>query len=412
MADSLDLGMTYVFKLQVSDNSNVFVYKVQFYTLSNPVNGKFLITPTTGIEFSTVFKLETFNWTDSDYSILTYQFGYNLSNQSYSLNVRNQSAYFYCQLPASSSLIVWVKVVNSVGGYSLKTLYVNVTKNNGDLSSLSLIQLNNYLNSPTSQISNLPNIITQTTIFYLSNSSISSFKKEQVYSNLLTGIDTLISNSSIIQSIDIENILGLLSTVVNSYNSTYSNNVVSRLYKLLDLSVSSGIVVDAKQLGYYTNIIQNCTNFNSTVIYNNVNTLATVNNALKSVLTTAGLNMVYGQSISYQTSQVFVHSAYYSSATLTNYTSPIVPGYSGSIKIPTFEGQLQGDIQTAFILYNDNGRSASNKSLPTAIDFSLTRFSNFTNSSISLTLKKPLTLTLPIFNNKNRTIECVYLKNN
>lgn len=413
-ANSLSQGTTYVFRFQVLSGTDLSIFKVQFPVRQLPNAGTLAITPTIGTEASTVFELQALGWVDPDYpdtGILTYQFGYNLNNQAINLNIRNQSSFFYTSLPYSPSpLVVWVKVINDLGGYTLSTTTVAIIKSNLDLSAQSQAALSNTLNNDLSNPAELPGLISRVCIYYLSNSSISSADKDSEYANsILPGIDTIIANTVSYKNQDIESILSTISVLTNAYQPESPDTIISRLYALLDLSVTAGVTIDTKQVGYYTNIIEKASGFNVSMIENNSNAIDNVNNGLTNVLAAAAKTMVNGQSITYQTSKIHLISTLYSSVNFTNYTSPSIPGYSGSVMIPELVSISTYPILSVFILYDDKGASLANSSLPTAIDFSLIEITPSGNTTLSLSFSSPLVVNIPIYNYTTGTLECVYM---
>ena len=289
---------------------------------------------------------------------------------------------------------------------------VTIIKNKNFISDSLLSSFTNYLANDLSDPSVLPGFINLVSIYYLANSSVSENQKSSAYSSIISAIDTLISTTTTFQNADIENILNTMSIVTKYYQPTTPDSIVARLYNILSLTIASGVVIDTNQVSYYVNTLQQSTGFNTNMINDSPETVADLNNNIKNVLVGAGLSMAYGQSISYQTSQIHIVSTLFNSNNFTDYYSPLIPGYSGSVYLPFLgNSSYTGSLLSVFILYDDKGASASSTSLPTSIDFSIIQITTTGNTTLSMSLTNPLSLTLPIYNYSTGIIECVYMNN-
>ena len=413
-ANSLTQGFTYVWQFEVISGLNITLYKISFTVIQQPVGGSFSVYPNNGIEASTIFLLQALNWidpTNPDTGILTYQFGCYLNDEEIILNIHNQSSVYYTQLPyATGQLIVWLKVINSYGSYSLHTFTVEIQENNSDKGSIALSSIEASLANAVTILNELPSHISMTALYYLKNSSISEENKSLAFASILSAIDKIIQIPTLFQNQDIENILSVILVVVNSYKPSNMSDIISRLYTILSIECSSGIAINLNQISLYAKILEKASGFNNTLISSNPAIVSSLNNHLKNILIAAGTNMGYGQTISYQSKSIQLSSTYYQANNFTGYSSPKIPGYLSSVScLNVFISN--NPLLAISIIYDDNGASFQNDSLSTSIDFSLVEITSSGNITLSTNLSSPLILNLPIYNYSSGIIECVYMVN-
>ena len=415
-ANSLTQGSKYIFRFEVILGSEISAYKTSFTVMKQPSGGSLSISPKSGTEYSTVFKLTAPNWVDSDSpetGILTYQFGYNLDSQVYILNIRNQSSFLYTRLSYSSEpLVVWVKVLNTQGGYTTATTTVTMIKSSENLGKLALGSLSDNLNNELSDPGELPVLIGNTVLYYLSNNSISNSEKKQAFTQVLSGLDKMIQNTVNTQYQDIQNILDVMSAVTEKYKPEDYNDISQRIDSVLSLSKSSGVVIDSAQLSTYTNIIINNAEFSTDMIRDDPDTVEKVNKDIQKVLIAGASNMANGQSLSYTANEVQIYSTYYIASNITKYTSPEVPQRLGSVNLDSLTLPTTYPLLFIFILYDDLASDSESSSVPSAIDFSIVEILPASQEILKLDLDPPMELKIPIYNHKNGTVDCVFKDGN
>lgn len=413
-ANSLTQGAVYTFRFEITSGSQVAVYKVSFTVMKQPTGGSLKVTPSLGTEYSTIFKLEANDWIDAsspDSGILTYQFGFNLNNEAIILNIRNQSSFFYTYLPYSEqALVVWVRVLNSAGSYSLSTTTVSIIKNKNDLSSASYQDLSEHLTNDLSDPAELPVLISNIALYYFTNTSVAKTEKSSAFTIVISAIDKILSTTVSYQNQDIENILSVISVVTTNYQPDESDSIIARLYSVLNLATSADTIVDQAQVTYFTDILQQSTGLVTNFINTNSSIVNDVNRHLRNFLVAAAKSMVNGQVLAYSNDQIHISSVYYKNINITTYTSPSIPGYSGGITIDNILGITGKNIFIIFILYDDAGESLESiSSMPTGVDFSLVEVTNSGNSTLVLELVDPVQISIPIYNYTDGIIECVYM---
>ena len=412
--NSLAQGSKYTFRLEVGMGGGISAYKTSFTVMKQPSGGSLSITPSQGTEYSTIFKLSSPNWQDSDSpdtGILTYQFGYNLNNQVYILNIRNQSSFLYARLPYSPEpLVVWVKVLNTQGGYTLATSTVSVIKSKEDIGTLALSSLSNSLNNELSDPAELPLIIGNTALYFLSNSSKTSKEKEQAFDQVLSGIDKMIQTTVNCQYQDVQNILDVLNAVVTSYKPAKYEDISLRMQNLLTLSSASAVIIDSYQLGTYVEVIAKAAGIKNDLIRENPEKLDQANDDLKKVLAKAAGNMAAGETLTYIDESVQVMASLYNPGNFTSYVSPEVNGRKGAVNVGNFTLPTENPVLFVFILYDDVNGTGSG--VPSGIDFSIVEITSTGQKVLNLDLASPIELKIPIYNYTEGEIKCVYYKAN
>ena len=127
---SLSPGASYTLTFTVQGLTGIGVYSYAFVTNSPPYQGSLVVTPDTGQEYSTVFKLEAIGYIDDEENYpLSYSFGYYNGDNMISLNFNNFSSVFYTTLPYTGEYtVIFVEVLDSMGDSTISqtTAHINL----------------------------------------------------------------------------------------------------------------------------------------------------------------------------------------------------------------------------------------------------------------------------------------------
>ncbi|CAG9312590.1 unnamed protein product [Blepharisma stoltei] len=278
--DSLSPGQSYTLLLSVSDGKLNSYFEYKFYSNSPPYSGTFNVTPTSGIELKTFFKMEALEWVDDESNYpLYYSYGYVAENSDIYLNFKNQSSTHYSTFPyLGNELEVFIVIYDSLGAYTRKTSSISISQNLIFNQTELFISYKDFANAETSNpqvfpwiISTLCNSILNRDYYLKGKYREPSPSDLQLWQNVvqftIESIDFLIEISQFdSQSISVFScLLGVVSANPYLHISSLENKVFLIIDEIFN-SISSSQALYEQQINDYFKVIDQVYQYNSTTL--------------------------------------------------------------------------------------------------------------------------------------------------
>ncbi|CAG9319086.1 unnamed protein product [Blepharisma stoltei] len=424
---TLETRHTYTLTLSVYDGTNYSYFNYVFYVNSPPYSGTLTVTPTSGTELETVFKMEALGWVDDESNLpISYSFGYLTGSNDAYLNFKNQSTTYFSTFPyVGSSLTVFVDVYDSLRASSRKTSSISISVNtNLDQEGL-FSNYTNYVNSIASNPQSYPGVISALCTSILNRdywlagnfkvpSSASLSFYENVVESTLSWTEKLIKNSQFdSQSVSVfSNLLSMIT--FNPYLN--SSNTESRVCEMI-ISIFGNIPISQmlqRQQPYkYFTATSQAHLYNSTSIVTNKVDLENAVEALNSIENLVLAQMVLSEIRNITVSNLGITMTVMALSDMNGYTFVSSNG-KASITFPTdFSTKMatitdEDFVNLALSVFdcpnNPNNLSSS------VVDF--TMYGHTSNQEITANLTTSnILVQIPVWNIKysNYTPQCVFL---
>ena len=381
---SLIPGQVYQVQVQINDTSGATATKSEYFTADTPpVDGIFLINPSTGTELVTVFELEASAWVDAkDPDLpLTYQFGYYLGGSQRFLNMRNESRRFYTDLLPAGNFEVFARIFDTFGTYS--EARVNVTISTNPLQSTSLLaDFGNLLQVNWTDPDTYPGFIN-----FLALQMNTSAADDLLVFNY--SLEALVKMKESLLTVDPGKIDVILQLLQASTPSGLNNTQVLPILDYLDnlTSVISGnhIAMSESRGKGFLDVVTAAVNMNYTLVVDNGNALSQANEVIKSLLQASALTMGQGQYLFFENTNIKCYCRLFAGYTVTSFGSDQVLNETFAA-LPTIN-QLNFNSSVSVLsvlsVYNDKQFNTTAE-YSSALEFSLYLLQNNTVQSLAV----------------------------
>ena len=412
---SLKEGSKYIAQLTITDvNGEVSIAKQGFTVNIPPINGKFRVNKASGTELTTLVFLKAPGWIDSedDSLPLTYQFGYYKENQTFYLNMKNESNYLWTKLPNGSPLTVFVRIYDLYGSYSEDNLDLEIESGVLDFESL-INEFQRYINltwiDPDLLVGYLCNLAWALKV-QNSNSTLDDLAFE-------AGVQAIVKVRDSLQEVDFSKIdvLLKLTSVETFFDLEFTDRVY--LYQLLtsftQIIFDEKVIMSASRAESYVFVLLKLLEFSPDVIISAPEDLSATNDILKQLSIASSLTMGQTQSLTFGSAPIQSYLKLYQGDDLISFETPSDFNHSfvSLPQHPSLQFKSSSTIMTILTVFNGDPDLFNNTSEEhsAAVEFTLVELVNNTQNILILDLDdQRINISIPIWYLNDYPPKCKY----